>query len=302
MNELVPYSLPDIRELLAGQITATSIAMYRRDVAAYAAYADSEGLPQFDPQTLTQWRDHLATDTQMSPHTINRMMSAVRRTIKETAARNMIDASVAHAFATVAGVSVRSLKERLKMYSRTRIRAEDMRRLCESPDETTLLGKRDRALLATLASSGLRASEVASLRYTQIEQQGKGYILKIIGKTDIDYRDAYVSSEAKALIDTWLAARPMESPYVFTSFSTRGAIPYPDPLSKTAVWLIVQKYARRCKLEHVKAHDFRRFLGTQLAKDDIRKAQKALGHKNIDTTARHYVLDELEPGATDHLY
>ena len=35
---------------------------------------------------------------------------------------------------------------------------------------------------------------------------------------------------------------------------------------------------------------------------DIRKAQKALGHKRFDTTARHYVLDELEPGLTDDLY
>ncbi len=41
---------------------------------------------------------------------------------------------------------------------------------------------------------------------------------------------------------------------------------------------------------------------TQLTKTDIRKAQKALGHKRIDTTARHYVLDELEAGLTDDLY
>jgi hypothetical protein len=43
-------------------------------------------------------------------------------------------------------------------------------------------------------------------------------------------------------------------------------------------------------------------VGTQLAKKDIRKAQKALGHKRIDTTAKHYILDELEEGLTDDLY
>jgi integrase/recombinase XerD len=294
--------MPDIRTILAGQLTASSIAMYKRDVHAYATFADERGLPQFDHQTLITWRDHLATNTTMSPHTINRMMSAVRRTVKEAAARQIVETSIDYAFSNVAGVSVRALKERLKMHARTRITAEDMRRMCEAPDASTLLGKRDRALLATMASSGLRASEVASLTYGQIEQQGKGYILKVQGKTDIGYRDAHLSAEAKELIDTWIAARAFTSPHVFTSFSTRGAIPSPDPLSKTAVWLIVQKYARVCNLTHIKAHDFRRFLGTQLAKDDLRKAQKALGHKNIDTTARHYVLDELEPGATDHLY
>jgi hypothetical protein len=43
-------------------------------------------------------------------------------------------------------------------------------------------------------------------------------------------------------------------------------------------------------------------MGMQLAKRDIRKAQKALGHKRIDTTAQHYVLDELDVGLTDGLY
>ena len=41
---------------------------------------------------------------------------------------------------------------------------------------------------------------------------------------------------------------------------------------------------------------------TQLAAKDIRKAQKALGHRSIEVTARHYVLDELEIGLTDELY
>jgi hypothetical protein len=43
-------------------------------------------------------------------------------------------------------------------------------------------------------------------------------------------------------------------------------------------------------------------VGTELAQRDIRLAQKALGHKRIETTARHYVLDELVGGLTDHLY
>jgi hypothetical protein len=37
-------------------------------------------------------------------------------------------------------------------------------------------------------------------------------------------------------------------------------------------------------------------VGTQLAKRDIRKAQKALGHKRIDTTAQHYVLINWKKG------
>jgi integrase len=96
--------------------------------------------------------------------------------------------------------------------------------------------------------------------------------------------------------------RPVLSEYIFTSFSTRGALPSPDPISEVTVWNIVQRYADQCGLHHIKPHDFRRFVGTQLASKDIRKAQKALGHKRIDTTAKHYVLDDLEIGLTDNLY
>jgi len=73
-------------------------------------------------------------------------------------------------------------------------------------------------------------------------------------------------------------------------------------MSLTAVWQAVQQYAAAVGLRHVKPHDFRRFVGTELAKRDIRLAQKALGHKRIETTARHYVLDELAGGLTDGLY
>jgi integrase len=65
---------------------------------------------------------------------------------------------------------------------------------------------------------------------------------------------------------------------------------------------VVRGYAEAAGLTGVKPHDFRRFVGTQLAAGDIRKAQKAPGLKRIDTTARHYVLGELEPGLTEDLY
>jgi len=67
-------------------------------------------------------------------------------------------------------------------------------------------------------------------------------------------------------------------------------------MSAVAIWEAVRKYALSMGMSDVKPHDFRRFVGTQLARKDIRMAQRALGHKRLETTARHYVLDELQPG------
>ncbi len=292
----------DVRTLLAGQLAASSIAMYKRDVAAYVEYAKSQKLDPLQPLTLVAWRDALALDSSMSPNTINRMLSAVKRIVKQAASKELLDESLSFKFQHIDGVKVKALKTRLKQHGRTRISPENMRTLCQSPDGNTLVGKRDLALLATLATSGLRASELAHLTTEQIHPRGNGYYLQVLGKTDTEPRDAHLSVEAYQLIQAWLATRPISSPYIFTSFTTRAAIPNASPISEVTVWNIVRKYAAQCGLEHVKPHDFRRFVGTQLASKDIRKAQLALGHKSIEVTARHYVLDELEIGLTDNLY
>jgi integrase len=287
--------------ILAGQLAPSSIAMYARDFRAYLLYAGTPAAA-LDPATLARWRAVLAADTALSPNTINRMLSAVKRLIKEGAVQGYVSHETAKAFADVAGVKAAALKERTKRTARTRISPADMRRLCEAPDRSTLRGLRDAAMLATLASSGLRVSEMATLTTGQILKKGNGYLLSVRGKNDTEYREAPLSTEAYHLLMQWIARRPVVSQYVFTSFGGRGQRASAAPLSTVNVWCTVQGYADQLELSHIKPHDFRRFMGTQLAKQDIRKAQKALGHTRIDTTAQHYVLDELEPGLTDNLY
>jgi integrase len=129
--------------------------------------------------------------------------------------------------------------------------------------------------------------------------------LLVLGKNDVEPREAPLSKEARRRIDAWLAARAaagVVSEYVFTGFGGRGGRLAETPISTVGAWQAVQRYSAQVGLADVKPHDFRRFVGTQLARGDIRQAQKALGHKRIDTTAAHYVLDELEPNLTDDLY
>ena len=177
-----------------------------------------------------------------------------------------------------------------------------MRRLCDAPALTALKGWRDRAMLHTLASSGLRASELVSLREGQVTQHGGSFFLEVMGKYQRYPREACLSHEGRAAIEAWVARRPLESAYLFTAFGGRGVRPLPRPLSPRGLHFVVASYASVVGLAHVSPHCFRRFVGTQLARTDIRMAQKALGHRSIETTAKHYVLDDLLGGLTDHLY
>lgn len=187
--------------------------------------------------------------------------------------------------------------------TRRRISPEEMRRLCDAPPLTALKHWRDRALLHTLASSGLRASELVTLQEEQVIFRAGSYFLEIPrGKYQPYPREACLSHEARAALEAWIARRPLQSSYLFTAFQGRSLRPLPVPLSTRGLRFIVEAYARCAGLAHVSPHGFRRFLGTQLARSDIRMAQKALGHASIATTAKHYVLDDLTGGLSDGLY
>jgi site-specific recombinase XerD len=275
--------------------------MYRRDFQSYLRFAGSAPAAA-DAATLARWRTHLAQNTEMSPNTINRMLSAVKRLMREAAVQGYLPAATAAAFDNIAGVKTAALKDRIKPSARTRIDPKEMRSLCDTPDTEDLLGLRDTALLATLASSGLRVSEVVGLKLDQIRPKGSSYVVLVRGKNDVEAREAPLSREAYAHIETWLAQRPVRSSVLFTAFAVRGEKATARPMSAVSIWRVVRKYAAGAGVDNVKPHDFRRFVGTQLARTNLRMAQKALGHKRLETTARHYILDELEAGLTDDLY
>jgi integrase/recombinase XerD len=161
--------LPFQPVILAGQLRASSIAVYSRDALAYCEWAKSRRKDPLKPATLGEWREYLATKMALSPHTINRMLAAVKRLMKEATTRDKLKPAIAEAFQEQKGIKVSVYRERLKPHARTRITQTDMRRITTLPDTTTPKGLRDAALLHTLASSGVRVSEAASLTIDQVE-------------------------------------------------------------------------------------------------------------------------------------
>ena len=285
-------------QLLAGRLVASTVAIYTWDCAAYVAFCGYDSTVVLMAETLRRWRTYLVQDTVLSPHTINRMLAAVKRVMREGAR------DVAEACGQVEGVSVVALRHRLKAQARVRITPAQMRQLCSAPDGQTLLGRRAGALLLTLATSGCRISEVVALTPAQVTTRDGASFLQVLGKRQHTPREAPLSQEAAAAIQNWLAQRGVGRPDtpLFTRFAGGGWRPTTAPLSVSSAWRVVRKYALQCGLPHVKPHDFRRFVGTELARRDLRQAQKALGHQRLETTVQHYVLDELQPGLTEDLF
>src|SRR5712692_7522675 len=244
--------------ILTGHLAPSSLVKYHQALRAYVAFCETPA-QAFQATSLARWRTHLAQHTTLSPHTINRLLAAVKRLVKEAAAQGYVDVGTAAAFTAVTGVKPQALKDRLKTTTRTRIMPGQMRLLCDAPDPQTRRGRRDRAVLVTLASSGCRVSEVVTLTAVQISPRAGRFVLQVLGKNQTAPREAPLNQEAYMLLEAWLARRPVESAYLFTSFAGRGPRATTKPMSPTAVWQAVQQYAAAVGLRHVKSHNFRRF-------------------------------------------
>jgi site-specific recombinase XerD len=79
----------------AGQLVPSSMQMYKRDFAAYVRFCGGHPRTALEPASLARWRTHLAQETRSSQNTINRMLSAVKRLIKEAANQGYVDRETA---------------------------------------------------------------------------------------------------------------------------------------------------------------------------------------------------------------
>lgn len=304
--------------ILAGTKSPNTIEQYRMHFAAYCDFAGSFAAAT-KPATLARWRLHLfengytarnGAKMQYSVNAINQRLAAIRGVMAEAAQQGYMAHAVADDFRAVKGLKQTAAKERRNAHARTKISKEDMQRIIDAPDTATPAGMMHRALLLTLATSGIRISEAVTLKESQIEwhtdESGKsGWVIYVAGKNQVDEKPRALGSKAHLAIDSWLktrAALGIDSEYIFTGFSGRGSRnPSDKPITRQAAWQTVQRYAKALGLAHIKPHDFRRYVGTQLAAQDIRIAQNQLGHKRIETTAQNYVLDSVKVGVTDDL-
>lgn len=298
----------NIEELLGSMVSKHSVISYSTQWNHYIKYAQTLDRAM-KATTLIEWRQHLVSNTKYAAATINLSLRAIKCIARELHARRQISREDYWDIKEVRVLPPNALLERRRPNNRVRIEPEQMRALCKAPkvSEENVIALRDRALMMTLATSGCRVSEALAIKYRDIVTlPGNHYaIANIMGKRQSEPRTAPLSAEAYSAIMDWLAFRPISSPYIFTNlwYKRDGEMFYSDePMCPSSATRNVKVYGEQVGLQNIKAHDFRRFVGTQLAAKDIRVAQKVLGHANIATTAKYYIMDNVEAGVTDSLF
>jgi integrase/recombinase XerD len=165
----------------------------------------------------------------------------------------------------------------------TYLSTDEVEKLLARPDTRNNLGLRDRTMLELLYATGLRVSELISLRLNQINNQtgyilclGKGQKERIVplGTKALESLGEYMRFARKNLL------KGKESGFVFVNRSGKH-------LTRQGFWKIIKKYAAETGVRDISPHTLRHsFATTHLLEHgaDIRSVQLMLGHADISTT------------------
>jgi site-specific recombinase XerD len=165
------------------------------------------------------------------------------------------------------------------------ITKEELSRLLKATDGADLKSMRDKAILETLFSTGLRVSELCSLSRDidlstdELSVRGKGEKIRVV----------FMSDEAKKSIKRYLDKRPDMDAALFVKISGEERKMKDDEigLSTRQIERIIKLYAIKAGIsKKVTPHVIRHMFATDLLGNgaDLRSVQMLLGHSNISTT------------------
>ena len=157
---------------------------------------------------------------------------------------------------------------------------------------------RDTAILTTLLGTGMRVSECVGLDLDDVDFEVNGLRITRKGGNQVVI---YFSDEIKSALTDWICERNKnpylkDEPALFTSLQNKR-------ITTRAVQKLVKKYSEiTTPLKHITPHKLRSTYGTALYQEtqDIYIVADVLGHKDINTTKKHYAAmsDEIRRSAS----
>ncbi|HEX4566362.1 MAG TPA: tyrosine recombinase XerC [Vicinamibacterales bacterium] len=178
---------------------------------------------------------------------------------------------------------------------------EEMSRLLDTPNTSSALGRRDKAILELFYASGLRLSELVGLDLDDVNLSGR--VVRVLGKGRKERIVPFNSPAADAL-RAWLTDRETlrvgsDAGRVTRPGKKPGMRPPREPLflnyqggrlSTRSVDKLFRRYVRECSTRFgISPHALRHSFATHLleAGADLRAIQELLGHARLSTTQRY---------------
>ena len=265
-------------------LARNSILAYGRDLARFRAFCDGEGIEQagaVEPRHVLAWLVSLSRE-RIAVRSQARMLVALRGMFRHLRSERHIELD------PTAEIDAPRPVRRLPQV----ITVDEVDRLLRAPDVAVPRGLRDAAMIETLYATGLRVSELVSLRLGDVNvdhgiviTMGKGRKQRVVP----------VGEAARDRIREYLAgARPVfdrgrNHPALF--ITNRGG-----PITRQGFWKLLKRYALVADIRKpLSPHKLRHSFATHLLERgaELRAVQAMLGHADIGTTQIYTHLSNL---------
>ena len=261
---------------LSDGLAKNTIESYRRDIMQLDSWLRKSGRAALDragAEDLQAFLAHRIDDRHASPRSTARLTSALKRFY-----RHLIREKI-----TTDDPSARIESPKLNRALPKSLPEDDVGALLAAPDARTALGMRDGVMLEVLYASGLRASELVTLKIGQLSLEmgvvrvmGKGSKERLVplGETATDMVQRYLSG---ARIDI-LNGQKSDDLFV----TARGRA-----MTRQMFWHLIKRHALNAGIRApISPHTLRHAFATHLINHgaDLRVVQLLLGHADITTT------------------
>lgn len=250
---------------------------YERYLKTYAAFSKAKTEQDITLQSVKEFRLHLARAK--TPHGGDYTKATQAYYI--IAVRNFLKYLLKQGYAVLSPDMVELPKVTRRQIDI--VEYGNLERLLAAPKGSDARALRDRAILETLFSTGLRISELCALNRSldldrgEISVRGKGGKLRVV----------FFSDRARKALKDYLAKRADAEDALFISYTKSKSPKIIGRILPRTVQRLVRLYARRAGIpDRVTPHQLRHQFATDLLMGgaDLRSVQELLGHANIATT------------------
>lgn len=256
---------------------------YQRAIKSFLDWWQNSGEPQLNKAAVRRYLAERKADG-LGTASYNQGLSAIKKMVSEAADNSLMPEQAAQSIARIESIKHEGVR------AGNWLTIEQAQALINSPDVSTLAGKRDRAILALLIGTGIRRSELCSLTFEHIVQrEGRWVLIDLIGKRG-KVRTVPVPSWAKHALDVYAQAAGLSDGLIFRRINKSDVLAG-ESLTAQAIYYLVAKYSEQefGEAGMVQPHDLRRTFaklarhgGAQLEQISI-----TLGHASLRTTQQY---------------
>lgn len=263
-----------------------TIEAYINDISKLENYIDSSfgklDIKEINRQHIESFLSFLNENFALQETTQSRIISGIKSFFQFQMYQNFLDSNPTEL------IEMPKIKRKLP----DTLSFEEIEAMLGSIDLSTEGGTRDRAILETLYSCGLRVSELTNLRMSNVQKEIQ--LIKVIGKGNKERLIPIGGDAIKYMnfyLDGYRSRKKLdEKSKDFVFLNLRG-----KPISRISIFLMIKKIASAVGIRKIiSPHTFRHSFATHLVEGgaDLRAVQEMLGHASITTTEIYTHLDK----------